>query len=241
MAEQKAHPESRFVLIIDASVDDRFVTGMLLQRFGYTICSAHTPEEAVEFMYVAPPAAVVSEGGAAGASLLDRIKQDAHFTDVPVIILESSPDPILEARARRGDIAACLRKPVDAEALFRAVQNSVERTPRQNIRITTYLKARLGDDLPGAEGYVTVLSEHGLFFRTLEPRPEQARMPVSVERTGRTITLEAQALYSSSFDEGPFKEPGMGMKFTKISDDARALIRGFILEQIEAGIVRTGA
>jgi hypothetical protein len=70
---------------------------------------------------------------------------------------------------------------------------------------------------------------------------EQQAHPESVELTGRTITLEEQVLYSSSFDEGPFKEPGMGMKFSKISDDARAFIRGFILEQIEAGIVRTGA
>jgi CheY-like chemotaxis protein len=241
MAEQKAHPESRFVLIIDASVDDRFVTGMLLQRFGYTICSAHTAEEAVEFMFVAPPAAVVSEGGAAGASLLARIKQDAHFTGVPVIILEASPDPTLEARARRGDIATCLRKPVEAEALFRAVQNSVERTPRQNIRIVTYLPAKLMDDPAGGDGYVTVLSEYGMFFRTLEPRDVHATVPANIELKGRTISIEATVLYTCEFDEGPFKEPGMGMKFSKISEDARAFIRGFILEQIEAGIVRTGA
>jgi hypothetical protein len=52
------------------------------------------------------------------------------------------------------------------------------------------------------------------------------------------ITLEAQVVHISSFDEGLFEEPGIGLKFSKISDDACVFIRGFILEQIAAGIVR---
>jgi len=227
----------RYVLVVETNVDDRFMVSMLLQRFGCTICSAHSAEEALEFLSVAPPAAVVSEGGQYGVGLLARIKKDGRFSDVPVILLTSSPDHALEDRVRRGEIAAVIRKPVDPEAFYRAIQASVEKTPRKNLRIATYLSAKLADDPAGEDGYVTVLSEFGMFFRTLEPRKVHAKVPVGITVKDRAISIEAEVLYTCEFDEGPFKEPGMGMKFTKISDDARALIRNFILEQIGAGTV----
>ncbi len=225
----------RYVLVVETNVDDRFMVSMLLQRFGCTICSAHSAEEVLEFLSVAPPAAVISEGGQPGAVLLARIKKDGRFSDVPVILLTPLPDHALEDRVRRGEIAAVLRKPVDAEAFYRAIQASVEKTPRKNIRIATYLPAKMTDDPVNGDGYVTVLSEHGMFFRTLEPRAVRMQVPVSFSFPGCEVMAEATVLYTCGFDEGPFKDPGMGMKFSKISDDARALIRNFILEQIGAG------
>lgn len=230
-----AERAKRYVLVVETNVDDRFQVSMLLQRFGCTICSAHSAEEALEFLAVAPPAAVVSEEGKTGTGLIAKIKTDGRFSDVPVILLTSLPDHALEDRVRRGEIAAVLRKPVDAEAFYRAIQASIEKTPRKNIRITTYLPAKMTDDPVTGDGYVTVLSEHGMFFRTLEPRAVRMRVPVSFSLPGSEVKAEATVLYTCSFDEGPFKEPGMGMKFSKISDDARALIRNFILGQIGAG------
>ena len=234
-----AERAKRYVLVLETNVDDRFMVSMLLQRFGCTICSAYTAEEALEFLTVAPPSAVVSEGGQTGAGLLARIRKDGRFLDIPVILLTSMPDPALEDRMRRGELAAVLRKPVDAEAFYRAIQTSIEKTPRKNIRITTYLPAKMMDDPVNGEGYVTVLSEHGMFFRTLETRAVHLPVPVVFSLPGSQVTVEATVLYACGFDEGPFNEPGMGLKFTKISEDGRALIRHFILEQIGVG-TRTG-
>ncbi len=230
-----AEKNKRFILVVDNNVDDRFHTSMVLQQFGYNICTAGTAVEAIEFMSVAPPAGVVAEAGLTGSNLLSRIKKDPCFSDVPVILLSSTPNAALEDRARRGEYAAFLRKPVDVEALYRAIQSAVEKTPRQNIRIATSLKAKLEDE---SDGIVTVLSEFGMFFRTLDPRPVNSHLSLSIEIKGRTIKLEAVVLYSCSFDEGPFKEPGMGMKFVEINLEDRALIKAFILEQVEGGIAR---
>ena len=232
-----AERAKRYVLVVETNVDDRFTVSMLLQQFGCTICSAHSAEEALEFLTVAPPAAVVSEEGQLGTGLLARIKKDGRFSDIPVILLTSSPDHTLEDRVRRGEIAAVLGKPVDAEAFYQAIQASIEKTPRKNIRIATYLPAKITDDPVDGDGYVTVLSEHGMFFRTLEPRAVHMKVPVSFSLSeGREVMVEATVLYTCSFDEGPFNEPGMGMQFSKISDDGRALVRNFILEQIGTGM-----
>jgi CheY-like chemotaxis protein len=225
-----------FILEVDNNVDDRFHTSMLLQQLEYTICTARTVKEALEFMSVAPPAAIISEAGIAGANLIYRIKKDARFSDVPLILLSSSPDPALEDRALRGEYTAFLRKPVNVEELYRVLQAAVEKVPRRNIRTATSLNAIMEDGLPGADGYVTVLSEYGMFFRSLDARTTNSRLPVSLEIKGRTIKLEVVVLYSYSFTEGPFKEPGMGMKIVKINPEDQEYIKAYILEQFHNGI-----
>ena len=77
-----------------------------------------------------------------------------------------------------------------------------------------------------------------MFFRTLDPQPANTIITAVFEIKGRLIKLDAIVLYTTNFDEGPFKEPGMGMKFVKISREDRNLIAAFILEQVEEGIVR---
>lgn len=223
----------RYALIMDRNVDDRFSTSMLMQQFGYNTCTSATADETLEFLCVAPPAFIVAEGGAAGSVLLQRMQKDQRFADVPVILLSPFPDRMMEERARKGELAGFLRKPVDVEAFYRVIQETVEKGPRRNIRIATSLRARLGGDFGGAEGLVSALSAFGLFFRTLDPPPVNTRVPVSIEIKGRTVRLEGQVLYAFTFDEGPFKEPGMGLKFVRISPEDQAFIKDFILERIK--------
>ena len=45
---------------------------------------------------------------------------------------------------------------------------------------------------------------------TIDPYPIHARLTVNLETKGNSITLEAEVVYNCTFDEGPFKEPGMG-------------------------------
>jgi CheY-like chemotaxis protein len=228
----------RYVLVVDSNIDDRFYTCMLLQRFGCSIFTANTSDDAIEFMTVAPPSAIVADAGLNGQTLLSWITKDPRFLDVPLILLFSSPDAALEDRARKEECAAYLHKPLKVEEFYRIVQTVIEKGPRRNLRIATHLQVKLEDGLTGSEGYVTVLSEYGMFFRTLEPRPIGARIPVAFKIRNRIVQLEAIVLYATTFDDGPFNEPGMGMKFVKISRADRDLIATFMLEQLEEGIVR---
>jgi hypothetical protein len=77
-----------------------------------------------------------------------------------------------------------------------------------------------------------------MFFRTLEPLPINTIIPAVFEIKGRHIKLDAVVLYTTNFDDGPFKEAGMGMKFVNISHDDRNRIATLIIEQFEEGIVR---
>jgi CheY-like chemotaxis protein len=234
-AEEK---NKQYVLVVDPNLHDRLDTCLLLLKFGRNIFTAGTAEEALEYMNLAPPVAVVAVTEPGGPTLLSRIKNDLRFLNVPLILLSSSPDPSLEEEARKGGFAAYLRKPLDVEEFYRVVQTVIEKGPRRKIRIAAYLPASLADPRGAGQGHITVLSEAGSFFRTLDLRPKGSLLSLKFELKGRAIEAEATVLYSSTFDEGPSKEPGMGIKFRKISHEDRELIRAFILERIREGTAK---
>jgi CheY-like chemotaxis protein len=218
-----------YLLVVDFNVDDRFFTCMLLQRFGYNICTASSTAEAISFMHVAPPSVIIAEGGV-GIELASRLKKDVRFSSIPVVVLAKSTDLDLDLRLRRGEFTACLNKPLDAEKFYLAVQAALGKTLRKNIRIETALLARL-DGVE--EGIISVLSEYGMFFPTDEPRQLNTVVKADLEIRDKTIKLEAVVLYSFELETSPFKEPGMGLKFVKISPEDQAFIKSYILEQIK--------
>jgi CheY-like chemotaxis protein len=228
----------KYVLVMDSNAVDRFSTCLLLQRFGYYIVTASTPEEAVEFMNMARPSAVVADAGLAGSPLFSEVKKDRRFSAIPLILLSSSDAALEEHRVRGSVIAAHLRKPVHVEEFYRTLQTVVEKGLRRNIRIPTHLSAVLEDVPVAGGGFVSELSEEGMFFQSLESRPTNARIPISFEIMGRTILLEAIVLYCASLEQGSLKKPGMGMKFEKISPVDRDLIKTYILDQVKEGMSR---
>ncbi len=231
--------DKRYILVVDTDADDRFFTCMLLQRFGNDIFNVCSAEKAIEYMTVAPPSTVVSDVDRNGPTLLSWLTQDPRFLDTPLILGSWWPHPELEVRAANGEFVAYLRKPIDVLELYRTIQTALEKSPRRNLRIVTHLRSRLEDGQLGSDGYATVISEYGMFFRTLNPRPVNARMPLVVEINDRLIKTEAVVLYARTFEEGPFSEPGMGMKFVDMSRADREFIAAFILERINEGITQT--
>ena len=228
----------RFMLIVDHNVDDCFHTAMVIKQLGYTIFTAANPVKALEIMSVSPPLAVFAETGKTGAAVHDGIKKTPQFSDIPLILLSAAPDAILEGRARRGEFAGFVLKPVDAEKIFLTIESAVLKGPRRNVRITSAFRADVSGEHGSVEGVVTNISETGIFFRTLDPHPVKNRLTVNFELKGRTITLEAEVVYNCIFDEGPFKEPGMGMKFVKIRPEDQAAIKVFIKEELEMKAAR---
>jgi CheY-like chemotaxis protein len=228
--------QKQYILVVDSDWNERFTLSMLLQRFGYAIASTNNAREGVEFLCVAPAVAVFAEAGEVGADLTSRLKADARFRDMPLVMVTSRPDRELEERLRTGEFAGLLRTPVSPDEVYRIVQKVVERGSRENIRIPTALAAQVQDEEGVTNGFVTVLSQFGVFFRTRETRPVNARVAVSLSFGDRTISLEAEVLYIVSFEKGPFCEPGMGMKFVNITLEDSALIKFFIYEHLGANI-----
>jgi DNA-binding response OmpR family regulator len=146
-----------------------------------------------------------------GIDLLMRIRKDLPLVKMPIIVQTTIPDMKVQDRCYEVGCTLYLNKPVDAEKLYRAVQESLERTPRKNVRIPTFLKASVDGSGTGAE-FVTVISNKGMFVKTLHPRAKGTIHGVSFILSKKIIKVEAEVLYSYGFGEGPSRDPGMGMK-----------------------------
>ncbi len=232
---------SRFLLIIDSDANHLFYAAMLLQRLKYNICTAKTAEEALEMTSVALPALVITEiklNGMSGLEFARKLQADERTATVPVIAATENRTPAVELECAQNGCIACIRKPIQAEELYRIVQSAVENTPRSALRVFTRLAVTVNNvPLDCAEGEcVSVLSERGLYIRTLRPAPEKALVYLHMFIDGHSVSAEALVLYSHTFGEGPFKEPGMGLQFTHLTPQAQRVIRQYIKDEITRGI-----
>jgi hypothetical protein len=148
----------------------------------------------------------------------------------------------VKEKCRRLGCAGWFTKDVEPDVLYRTLQAVSEAQPRQFIRLATSLRAVVGDgtSIGGSQRAesVTALSEGGLFIRTRYPQPRNTITPVRIDLNGEEIRAKAAVLYSSSGNEGPSGEPGMGLRFIEISDRDRGLLRRFIKDQLTKGIAR---
>lgn len=229
----------RYLALVDGDANHRFYLSMLLQRFEYRVVAAATVEEALGTLAVAVPLLVITDVDLPAdgtARLLQQLRHDPKTSSTPVIgLLSNGTDS--KALFRAG-YHACIYKPAPAEELFRTVQASIEPTPRSNIRIHTKLPVIIdGKPLDCVEGEcASVLSEHGMYIRTLRPSPANLRIAVTLMVNGRAIPISAEVRYSHRFGEGPFGEPGMGLKFTGIAAHDQEYLRNFIREDVTRGI-----
>ena len=232
---------SRYLLIVDSDANELYYTAMLLQRFEYNICTAGTADEAIEMVSVALPTLIICElslTGRNGLELFQQLKENPRSALIPVVIKALDPSPELERRCLQAG-AALIKRPVQAEDLYRIVQSTIENTPRKNIRIYTRLPVMVNNkplDCGGEGDCATVLSHHGMYVRTLRPSPVGSKISLQIVVKDRTIALEALVLYCHRFGEGPFKEPGMGLKFISIAPKDQDFIRLFIREEVTKGI-----
>jgi len=237
----------RFLMVVDRDAGDLFYTSMLLQRFSYKVCTAMTVDEALAMARIALPALFIVElpPGISGFDLMRRFRMDPRMAAVPVIVKTIDMSPETEKSCREAGAAFCIRKPVQAEELFHAVQLAIEdrpgenKRPREHIRIYTRLPMTI-DNTPldcGTQGLcAVVMSEAGMYVRTLKILPIHAPITMQIIVKDRTISLEAVVLHSHGFGEGTFGEPGMGIRFIRIAPEDKELLRQFIGEEVTKGL-----
>jgi chemotaxis family two-component system response regulator PixH len=214
---------------------------LLLQRFEYDVFSAHTAAEALERISANRPALIITDlvlPGMSGMDLFRLLKQDLRTAFIPVIFVIPPSDVASDRLCMESGAKACISKPIQAEELFRTVQEIIEPKPRADIRIDTRLPVSLNNvrvDCP--EGVCAVdLSENGIYVPTREPFPQNRRVTVQIDIKDRTISATAAVLHSHSPAEGQRKEPGMGLKFVKISQQDQDFIRKFIHDEVSRDI-----
>ena len=233
--------KSRYILVVEGNTNELFTTAMLLHRFSYPVCTARNARQALDMVSVARPSLMVTDLSLPGMNGLDLLRvlgsSDRTFS-IPVILLMppagAGDQPVMEIGG-----ANCLQKPVQVEELYRAVQSVMEPTPRTNIRVQTTLPVTVDrTPLDPARGEcATHLSAQGMYIRTFKYHRRGEQIAVQMDITGRTIHADATVLYTRRFDDGPNQEPGMAVKFTRITGEDREFLRNYVRAEMTKGIV----
>jgi CheY-like chemotaxis protein len=232
---------SRSIVVVSSKTQELLVTSLLLQRFEYEVSPANTVAQALEIISVLVPALVITDmvlPGMSGMFLYHLLRQGTRTAAIPIVFVIPAGDVVAERVCLEAGAVGCIAKPVQAEDLYRIVQTAIEPTPRTSIRIETPLAVSVNNmPLDRAAGErVTDLSEHGIYVPVRRPYPRDERLNVQIRIKDRTISAEAAVLYYHATSEGPYKEPGMGLKFVSIAPDDREFIRKFIHDQVTQGI-----
>ena len=122
-----ANPRSRLVLIVeDDPPTAEILANAIGDERGYTTLRVGTVNEALVALGALIPDLVLLDirlPGMSGFELYDRIKSDARYRSIPVVIETGGHDHAEELRDR--GIATYLRKPFDVDQVVRFVKRLV--------------------------------------------------------------------------------------------------------------------
>ncbi len=236
---QSADRKKRLLIIVDSDGAHLYYTSILLQRLEYTIYTTKTAEEALEIMGISIPSLVLTDtdlSGMSGNEFLKQLKRNPRMKAIPVIVYSLAKDPAVMESCLREGAAAFLKKPLDAEALYAAIQKATESTPRSYVRLNTCLDVIVGSesgtDASRFDECVTALSESGMYVSTAKTRAKGMQLPITIFLGDSVIKVVGMVLYSFDSTTSPLRKPGMGIKFVQIRPEDQALIRAFIEKQL---------
>jgi len=236
-------PHDISLLLVDSSATDRYYFAILLKRLEFNVLVSESSEEALKLMQEHSPSAVLMDSAfpdANRAEILRAVTAPGRNRNIPVIILADRDDQQLKKDCLEAGCSEHLVRPVEPGLLYRTILKTLTSTPREHIRIAIPLKVVIGDGTShgGVERteYTTTISEGGLYLRTLFPWPKKSSAPVKIFIHNRAIRATAEVIYNRPMTGGVFREPGMGMKFTDISQNDRKIVRHFIKEHLTSDI-----
>ena len=231
-----------FVLVVNSEPRSLIFTSMMIQRLGYHACSALGVANALEIARTTPPAIVIAElhlKGLGGLDLLDLLRQNAVTRAVPVVIVAKEPTPEVEQQCRKAGAAAVLDKPLQINSLYQVIHPLLDPGSRRgHVRIKTRLPVSLNDrPLDWVHGEcATNLSVNGMYLRTRQGYPDNARVTVHITLNEEQITAEARVVRCLPHEDGHPGMWGIGLQFLATTPESGEIIRRFIHDEVTHGL-----
>ncbi len=229
------------VLVIDGKVKRQFYTSIHLQRMDYDVIMARTAEDALLFLELTVPLAVITNydlPAMNGLVLLQYIRENERTRNVPVIIYTSNQAPSVEQACREFGCAGFLHHPCSLDELYATVQKAAGGRPRKFVRLSTRLEVAVEDIDGDRLDFISDLSEDGMFVSTTAPLPYGSIHTFAFHlpnAPGWVVRIKGRVLHMHLGPAGS-KRPGMGVKFLNIGDAEREFVKEFIKREMTGGL-----
>jgi CheY-like chemotaxis protein len=241
---QEPAANQQIILVVDGRPLRLFYTSIFLQRAKYQVVMAKTAEDALLYLGLTVPRVVISNidlPDRGGLELLKQVRQDHRTRNVPFIIYTSNRDPEMRKACEAAGCAAFLSHPTSLDALYAEVRKATQAKPRKFVRLATPMEVVVGDNrAPGAsrDDLIVAISEHGMFVSTDILLEVGTILPFTFylpNAPGWFFRIEGQVLYVHAAADKR-KLSGMAVKFLKMKDQERELLKDFIKQELMEGI-----
>lgn len=172
-----------------------------------------------------------------GQTALQAVRGNSSLGIIKVItISDKAGQQELEATIARGANGYLIR-PLTPTELYRTIHKHIEPHPRQVPRLNVIFRATVFTGTTGRSLFATVISELGVFVRTLKPLPKGSLIKLSLDLpSAKPIVLEGEVIYVVGPERVAVEEPGMGIKFVSLDKEIQTGLRRFIDEHLTGGV-----
>lgn len=223
---------SHRILLVGPKLSDDPAAIESLGLRGYTVELARSAPEAARLYRRCSPELVLTDadlGRSEGLELVPLLEATAGVDHIPVIVVDSQHHCARRAAARRIGAKGYIAGPLAIAQIAERLARMIDRPERR--RFTRYaqpIAVRVG----GAASPATAiaLSRGGLYLATEEHLPARSlhHCELLLRDTGRTIEVEAEALYC--LGSGGRDRAGVGLRFDRFGADGESAYLDFLRE-----------
>jgi len=165
-----------------------------------------------------------------------RIKTDAKFKHIPVVmVMEGVKEADLE-RCRQAGCDDFIRKPINRDNFIASAKKNLNIQVRTLPRYIARMRVRFGKDASQLfPEYTLNLSTGGVFLETMNLMEEGTPLAVEFVLPHRNIPISCKACVAwvnhPDFIKNPNLPAGMGIQFLDLSTESIEAIRSYIHEE----------
>jgi len=207
-------------------------TAILLKRLEYNVFVASNPPDLFRITSSIMPNLIMLDVRMPffeGHACLERLRSNPMFNYIKIVTLGDA-DELEELKQSTGKGAnSYLTRPLCVTELYSTIQRLTESRPRKIPRLRVIFKVTILAGKTGRNAFATMISEKGLFVRTMHPLDRDTEVKLTLDLpSARPLALGGTVIYQVKYDRDRFVEPGMAILFKDMKEETRLGLKKFI-------------
>jgi uncharacterized protein (TIGR02266 family) len=231
--------EKKIILLADATLFFIGSEKTFLLRDDFELRTAHSGEEVLEIVASSCPDIIfldLNMPKMSGDECCRRIKTDAKFKHIPVVMVMEGVKEVDLERCRQAGCDDFIRKPINRDNFIAIAKKNLNIQVRTLPRYIARMRVRFGKDASQLfPEYTLNLSTGGVFLETMNLMEEGTPLAVEFVLPHRNIPISCKACVAWVNHPDLIKNPnlpaGMGIQFLDLSTESIEAIRNYIHEE----------
>ncbi|MBI2412010.1 MAG: PilZ domain-containing protein [Deltaproteobacteria bacterium] len=224
------------ILVADPDQRRSLRAAIILKRLEYNVFVASESAELLRIADYAMPNLILLDlrmPFVGNRTCLEAIRSERGLDPVKVITTADIADePLLKESLKKGANDFLIR-PFGPTGLYRKIQTLTETQPREAPRLRVIFRATVTAGHTARTAYATMISERGVFIRTMNPFEAGTHVLLSLDLpSAKPLVLDGEVIYQVSLNRERFSEPGMGVRFVNLPPEVRMGLKAFIESQL---------